>query len=125
MVKPMSTTSLTGRRNATKDCECSYNIAEQWLATYKVSHNPRHLDTARICYLIADELYRNGGDHNHNQALMQQIRAESRKRAIEAFAALDPTSRVVDDRDLVATSMEGSRNPSLGHSDHQQVVVGK
>ena len=49
-----------------------------------------HPDTARICYVIADELYGRsvheafGGD----KALLQQIHSQSRQQVIEAFAAL-------------------------------------
>ena len=39
------------------DCARSYIVAEQWLSTYRVSNNPRHLEAARICYAIADGLY--------------------------------------------------------------------
>src|SRR5690242_11974704 len=92
----------------------SYNIAEQWLSTYRMSNNPRHLETARICFVIADELYGKSVDENRDddQAVMQRIRLERRKRVIESFAALGVASCIVDGRNIAAAPMEEPRNPN-------------
>jgi hypothetical protein len=114
MEKLMSIISHIGRRRATRDCARSYDVAEQWLATYRVSHNPRHLDTARICFVIADELYSQSVDKawDGDKALMQQIRSQNRKQVIEAFAALGHAPYVADSRDLAAAPEEESPNPN-------------
>ena len=101
----MPGTSFVYRRDITEGCILNYAVAGQWLSTYRITHNPRHLDTARICYVIADELYSQSVDEafDGDKALMQQIRFESRKQVIEAFAALGHAP------DVAAAPAEGSR----------------
>ena len=95
-----------------KDLIRNYNIAEQWLSTYRMSNNPRHLETARICFVIADELYRKSVDENRDddQTVMQRIRLERRKRVIESFAALGVAFYIADSRNIAAAPVEEPRN---------------
>jgi hypothetical protein len=110
MVGLMATKAITSQRVTPLACANSYNIAEQWLSTYRMSNNPRHLETARICFVIADELYSKSFDKilGWDETARQRIRLESRGRVIELFAALGYTSRVVDDRDVAVVPVEGS-----------------
>src|SRR5690242_15169027 len=96
----MSEIPFINRRNITDSCISNYAVAAQWLSTYRVSNNPRHLDTAYTCYAIADDLYGQSFDKylDRDETLMQRIRSESRKRVTESFAALASMSyaRVIE-----------------------------
>jgi hypothetical protein len=110
----MSNILPTRRCITARNCIRNYDVAEQWLSTYRMSNDPRHLQTARICFVIADGLYEKSADENldSNQVAMQQVRHETRQRVTEAFAALGYASCTVDDRNMAAAPVEGSRNPN-------------
>jgi hypothetical protein len=106
--------SFTSRQRTIVGCERNYTIAEQWLATYLISSDPRHLDTAHICYAIANELYSQSFDRylDRDEELTQRSCSERRKHASEAFTAFAAASRVLDGCDPAAAPVEGSRNPN-------------
>ena len=106
--------SFTSRPRTIDGCECNYTVAEQWLATYLISSNPRHLDTAYTCYAIANELYSQSFDQylDRDDAPMQRICSQSRKRVSETFATFAAASRVLDGCDPAAALVEGPRNPN-------------
>ncbi|WP_146101638.1 hypothetical protein [Rhodopila globiformis] len=105
-------------RAITYNCIRNYVVAEQWLSTYRISNNPRHLETACACYAIADDLYSQSFDHvqERDEALMLRIRTESRKLINESLAALAHTSRVFDGRDQTGAAAlpDPDRHDSLG-----------
>jgi hypothetical protein len=102
------------RHSTAEDCARNYVVAEQWLATYQMSNNPRHLDTAHTCYAMANELYSQSFDQylDRDDAPMQRICSQSRKRVSETFATFAAASRVLDGCNPAAAPVEGPRNPN-------------
>jgi hypothetical protein len=112
--KTMLGSSFTRRQITTEGCERNYAIAEQWLATYLISSNPRHLDTAHTCYAIANELYSQSFDQylDRDDAPMRRSCSQSRKRVSETFATCAAASRVLDGSDPAAAPVEEPCNPN-------------